>query len=225
MKKNMSSILVLMLAVCTMSLMQTHAAPLKKSCLKVHPLAEGDTDPEILQQYEQLCAKAARKDLNLQRKIKADIAQLYLDRGLHLKALQAVDQLSRGNYITRQLTDISFLAGVAISNHALNYMRTTEIRPLNEQTYAITKVFNDNVRLSQPVTVMPLRAEKDSGNKKKTVTTASKKTSSAKTRISAPVRSKAKEISNSNVIAKKTEPVVLPNVQSSSNPFGALRNN
>jgi len=104
-------------------------------------------------------------------------------------------------------------------------MRTTEIRPLNEQTYAITKVFNDNVRLSQPVTVMPLRAEKDSGNKKKKVTTASKKNSSAKTRISAPARNKAKEISSSNVVAKKTEPVVLPNVQSSSNPFGALRNN
>jgi len=221
----MSSILVLMLAVCTMSLMQTHAATLKKSCLKVHPLAKGDTDLEILQQYEQLCAKPARKDLHLQREIKADIAQLYLDRGLHLKALQAVDQLSRENYMTRQLTDISFLAGVAISNNAVTYMRTTEIRPLNEETYAITKVFNDNVRLSQPVTVMPLRTEKDSGNKKKTVTTASKKNSSAKTRISAPVRSKAKEISNSNVIAKKTEPVVLPNVQSSSNPFGALRNN
>ena len=164
-KKNMSSILVLMMAVCTMSLMQTHAATLKKSCLKAYPLANGDTDPEILQQYEQLCAKPTQKDLNLQREIKANIAQLYLDRGLHLKALQAVDQLNRENYTTRQLTDITFLSGVAISNKAVNYMRSTEIRPLTEETYAITKVFNDNVRLSQPVTVMPLRAEKNSSTK------------------------------------------------------------
>ena len=225
MKNNMSAVLVLMLTICTMSFMQTHAATLKKSCFKVHSLAEGDTDPEILQQYAQLCAKPARKDLNLQHEIKAHIAQLYLDRGQHLKALQAVDQLSRENYKTRQLTDISFVAGVAISNHAVNYMRTTEIRPLTEETYAITKVFNDNVRLSQPVTVMPLRAEKSSGSKKKTVTTASKKNSSTKTRTNTSVRSKAKETSSSNVVTKKTELVVIPNVQSSSNPFGTLRNN
>ncbi|MCK8640346.1 hypothetical protein M1L59_06420 [Acinetobacter schindleri] len=221
----MSSVLVLMLAVCTMIFMQTHAATLKKSCLKAYPLAAEDTDPEILQQYAQLCTKPARKDLNLQHEIKAHIAQLYLDRGQHLKALQTVDQLSRDNYTTRQLTDISFLAGVAISNHAVNYMRTTEIRPLTEETYTITKVFNDNVRLSQPVTVMPLRAEKSSSSKKKTVTTASKKNSSAKTRINAPVRSQTKETSSRNIVAKKIEPVVLPNVQSSSNPFGALRSN
>lgn len=224
MKNNMSSVLVLMLTICTMSFMQTHAATLKKSCLKAHPLAVEDTDPEILQQYAQLCAKPARKDLSLQHEIKAHIAQLYLDRGQHLKALQAVDQLNRENYTTRQLTDISFLAGVAISNHAVSYMRTTEIRPLTEEIYAITKVFNDNVRLSQPVTVMPLHSEKISGSKKKTVTTASKKNSSTKTRISAPSRNKAKETPSSNVVAKKTEPVVIPNVQSSSNPFGALRN-
>ncbi|WP_228206908.1 hypothetical protein [Acinetobacter sp. LoGeW2-3] len=221
----MSSVLVLMMAVCTMSFMQAHAAPLKKSCLKVYPLAEGDTDLEILQQYEQLCAKSAKKDLNLQREIKANIAKLYLDRGLHLKALQAVDQLSRENYTTRQLTDITFLAGVAISNKAVNYMRSTEIRPLTEETYAITKVFNDNVRLSQPVTVMPLRAENSSSSKKTTVTTASKKTSSTKTRSSAPVPTKAKEMTTSNVVAKKTEPVVTRIIQPTSNPFGALRNN
>ncbi|OAL80731.1 hypothetical protein AY607_03305 [Acinetobacter sp. SFA] len=223
MKKNMSSILVLMMAVCTMSLMQTHAATLKKSCLKAYPLANGDTDPEILQQYEQLCAKPTQKDLNLQREIKANIAQLYLDRGLHLKALQAVDQLNRENYTTRQLTDITFFSSVAISNKAVNYMRSTEIRPLTEETYAITKVFNDNVRLSQPVTVMPLRAEKNSSTKKQTVASSSKKSSSTKSRPSAPT--KAKETSTSNVVAKKNEPVVTRNVPPTSNPFGALRNN
>ena len=223
MKKNMSSILVLMMAVCTMSLMQTHAATLKKSCLKAYPLANGDTDPEILQQYEQLCAKPTQKDLNLQREIKANIAQLYLDRGLHLKALQAVDQLNRENYTTRQLTDITFLSGVAISNKAVNYMRSTEIRPLTEETYAITKVFNDNVRLSQPVTVMPLRAEKNSSTKKQNVVSSNKKSSSTKSRPSAPT--KAKEMSTSNVVAKKNEPIVTRNVPPTSNPFGALRNN
>lgn len=223
MKKNMSSILVLMMAVCTMSLMQTHAATLKKSCLKAYPLANGDTDPEILQQYEQLCAKPTQKDLNLQREIKANIAQLYLDRGLHLKALQAVDQLNRENYTTRQLTDITFFSSVAISNKAVNYMRSTEIRPLTEETYAITKVFNDNVRLSQPVTVMPLRAEKNSSTKKQTVASSSKKSSSTKSRPSAPT--KAKEMSTSNVVAKKNEPIVTRNVPPTSNPFGALRNN
>ena len=223
MKKNMSSILVLMMAVCTMSLMQTHAATLKKSCLKAYPLANGDTDPEILQQYEQLCAKPTQKDLNLQREIKANIAQLYLDRGLHLKALQAVDQLNRENYTTRQLTDITFFSSVAISNKAVNYMRSTEIRPLTEETYAITKVFNDNVRLSQPVTVMPLRAEKNSSTKKQNVVSSNKKSSSTKSRPSAPT--KAKEMSTSNVVAKKNEPVVTRNVPPTSNPFGALRNN
>lgn len=223
MKKNLSSILVLMMTVCTMSLMQAHAATLKKSCLKAHPLAEGETDPEILQQYAQLCAKPAQKDLNLQREIKANIAQLYLDRGLHLKALQAVDQLNRENYTTRQLTDITFLSGVAISNKAVNYMRSTEIRPLTEDTYAITKVFNDNLRLSQPVTAMPLRVEKNSSSKKQTVASSSKKSSSTRTRQSIPT--KAKETSTSNVVAKKNEPVVTRNVPPTSNPFGALRNN
>ncbi len=225
MKNNIRLILVLMMAVCTMSVMQTHAASLKKSCLKAYPLADGDTDLEILQQYEQLCAKSAQKDLNLQYGIKANLAQLYLDRGLHLKALQAVDQLRRENYTTRQLTDISFLAGVAISNNAVNYMRTTEIRPLTEETYAITQVFNDNVRLAQPVTVAPVRAENNSATKKQTVAAANKKTSSVKTRTSTPASAKAKATVTSTVTAKNTGPVVSRNVQSSSNPFGTLRNN
>jgi hypothetical protein len=64
--------------------------------------------------------------------------------------LQAVNLLREKNYQSPELTDVTFLAGIAISYNALNHMRSNENRTLDEQTYSPAKVLSDNIRYIQP---------------------------------------------------------------------------
>ncbi len=74
---------------------------MKKSCLKDYPLAVGDTDPEIIGFYNQLCDKKNKKNENLKNQIFVDIATKYQANGYNLKALQAVNHAARKELSSR----------------------------------------------------------------------------------------------------------------------------
>src|SRR5690606_574754 len=141
---------------------QTHAAELKKSCIKSYPQAKNDTDSTVIDLYQQLCDKTAKKNILLQQQLSTQnillqqqlstqIAKRYVEVGDHLKALNLIEQLHQQNYTHQDLTDLEFLAGVGISSQSLEQMRSTEVRALNDSTYPQAKSLSEHIYLAQPV--------------------------------------------------------------------------
>lgn len=123
---------------------------LKKSCIKDNPLADGDSDPELIGLYSQICDKKNKKNNEMMTDLHIQAAQKYQELGYSLKALQAVNQLRKQNINRQELTDVEFLAGIAVSQNALNQMRTIELRALSETSYAPAKKLAETVRFAQP---------------------------------------------------------------------------
>ena len=196
---------------------------IKKSCLKDYPLAVGDTDSEIIGFYNQLCDKKNKKDETLKNQLLTNIATKYQNNGYNLKALQVVDELRGRKFQSPELTDVTFLAGVAISYNALNNMRSNENRTLDETTYAPAKVFADNIRYIQPVSEKTNSAVKDTETDKPAAYKPRQTTQKPKKQAnSKPKQTQAKA---KKPVETTKKPVATTKKQASgSSPFDTLKN-
>lgn len=191
---------------------------LNKSCVKLYPLAAGDTDADLISLYTQMCDKNNRKNQALLSGLQIQIAQKYQAQGYNLKALQAVAQLRNQNISTPEMTEAEFLAGTAISQNALNHMRTVELHSLSEEAYQPAKVLADTIRFAQPVAQNRETVSENAYNKKKL----NKK---APPKIAAVKKTKAEAPKSAAVKAPKTNRTTAPAVKesaekaSNSSPF------
>ena len=219
MKKYISFISLFIFGTACLYLPQVHAAELKKSCIKVNPYAAGETDPTLIDLYQQLCDKSAKKNIPLQHELNTQIAKRYVELGSHLKALNLIDQLHRQQQYNQTLTDLSFMAGIAISSNALQQMRSTEVRALNETTYPQAKLLAENIQFAKPA-LAPVEFKSHTVSNTKN----SKKQTAASTKRSTTTSTKTKNVVKSAPI-KKTENISTRTNTASSNPFGSLKNN
>ena len=132
------------------------ANDLKRSCLKDNPLAVGETDPALLQIYAQACDKKNKDNVN---GYLAQAAQRFQQIGKNYKALQLVNELNSQQVQHSSLTDVKFLAGVAIANEALTQIREKEVRYLSDEGYAPAVAFSDAVRKAKPLAVIEDKKE------------------------------------------------------------------
>lgn len=199
---------------------------LKKSCIKDNPLADGDSDPELIGLYSQICDKKNKKNNELMTDLYIQAAQKYQELGYSLKALQAVNQLRKQNINRQELTDVEFLAGIAISQNALNYMRTVELRALTDTAYAPAKKLAETVRFAQPAPdSSELRALEKANKLKASKTYAYVKNSGAtqKIRSAGAVKTGSVKVAKaSKPAAGKAPPAVKTFNASSSSPFDSL---
>ena len=82
-------------------------------------MAIGDTDPELIDLYTQICDKKNYKNQEMITQLSIQIAQKYQTLGQNLKALQLIDSLRKRNIDSQEMTDITFLASIAISQNSL----------------------------------------------------------------------------------------------------------
>lgn len=125
---------------------------LKRSCIKDYPMVEGETNPELLAVYSQLCDKKNKDNKN---KLLVSAAEKFQQIGKNDKAIQIVNYLETQNIQSNELTDVKFLAGIGLASDALSKMRTREMRYLTEdKTYPVAKSFTDAVRQAMPAAVL-----------------------------------------------------------------------
>lgn len=191
---------------------------LNKSCIKLYPLAAGDTDADLISLYTQMCDKNNRKNQALLSGLQIQIAQKYQAQGYNLKALQAVAQLRNQNISTPEMTEAEFLAGTAISQSALNHMRTVELHSLSEEAYQPAKVLADTIRFAQPVVQNKETVSENAYNKKKSNKKAPPKTAAVKKNKAETPKSAAAKASKTN---RTTAPIVKESAGKTSNlsPF------
>lgn len=226
-KNNLGFIVLLISGMAQLCFAQTHAAELKKSCIKSYPQAKNDTDSTIIDLYQQLCDKTARKNMHLQQQLSTQIAKRYVEVGDHLKALNLIEQLHQQNYIHQNLTDLKFLAGIGISSQSLEQMRSTEVRALNEFTYPQAKSLTEHIYLAQPVAKFSESASTTARNSK-LKNTKNKPNNPVKQSLSQNKNKVSKSNLKNNTAAisnKKTESISTRTHTPSTNPFGSLNNN
>ena len=115
-------------------------------------MVEGETNPELLAVYSQLCDKKNKDNKN---KLLVSAAEKFQQIGKNDKAIQIVNYLETQNIQSNELTDVKFLAGIGLASDALNKMRTREMRYLTEdKTYPVAKSFTDAVRQAMPAAVL-----------------------------------------------------------------------
>ena len=132
------------------------ANELKRGCLKDNPLAVGETDSTLLQIYTQACDKKNKDNVN---GYLAQAAQRFQQIGKNYKALQLVNELNSQQVQHSSLTDVKFLAGVAIANEALTQIREKEVRYLSDEGYAPAVAFSEAVRKAKPLAVIEDKKE------------------------------------------------------------------
>ena len=114
-------------------------------------MVEGETNPELLAVYSQLCDKKNKDNKN---KLLVSAAEKFQQIGKNDKAIQIVNYLETQNIQSNELTDVKFLAGIGLASDALSKMRTREMRYLTEdKTYPVAKSFTDAVRQAMPAAV------------------------------------------------------------------------
>ncbi|NHB59150.1 hypothetical protein G9F32_14165 [Acinetobacter sp. 194] len=133
-----------------------HASELKKSCVKDNPIVAGETDPTLLGIFAQVCDKKNSSNKNAYL---VQAAQQFQKIGRNLKALQLVNQLNTQGFNHSSLTDVKFLASVAIANQAVNQIRNQEVRYLNEESYAAVTKLTDAVKNARPLSVIDVKEE------------------------------------------------------------------
>lgn len=188
---------------------------LSNKCIKAYPLVSGETDQNLLHLYMQLCDKKNKKDDVLKNQLSVQAAKRYQELGKNYKALQLVETLNAQNIQHSSLTDTQFLAGIAIANAALDYMRQEEMRYLSaDLTYPPAKNLSQSIQNSLPAP--------DTSDAKAVVLKTSKKT----TRKLAVTSSKktTKKVTTQQVKTKKVEKIqsVESLNKSNANPFNAL---
>jgi len=223
-KNNLGFIVLLISGMAQLCFAQTHAAELKKSCIKSYPQAKNDTDSTVIDLYQQLCDKTARKNILFQQQLSTQIAKRYVEVGDHLKALNLIEQLHQQNYTHQDLTDLEFLAGVGISSQSLEQMRSTEVRALNDSTYPQAKSLSEHIYLAQPVAKFSESASTTARNSK----VKNKPNNPVKQSLSQNKNKVSKSNLKNNTAAissKKTESISTRTPTPSTNPFGSLNNN
>ncbi|MCT9980770.1 hypothetical protein M2R48_20840 [Acinetobacter sp. I-MWF] len=152
MKNFIPYILVLGASLATTFVYADDEIKLKRSCIKDYPMVEGETNPELLAVYSQLCDKKNKDNKN---KLLVSAAEKFQQIGKNDKAIQIVNYLETQNIQSNELTDVKFLAGIGLASDALNKMRTREMRYLTEdKTYPVAKSFTDAVRQAMPAAVL-----------------------------------------------------------------------
>lgn len=150
-KYNFFLSLWVMLSISPLTFASEKNIELKRGCIKNYPLVRDETDPELLNIYRQLCDRKNNNNSELKHDLSIQAAQRFQVLGKNLKALQWVEELHRQNIHSRELTDVAFLAGIAISESNLQYMRNNEMRYLNaESTYPAAKKLSDHIQISLP---------------------------------------------------------------------------
>lgn len=125
---------------------------LKRGCVKDYPIVEGESDPELLKIYSQVCDKKNKENKN---SLLVSAATKFQQLGKNDKALQIVKSIESQNIQSNELTDVKFLAGIGIAYEALNKMRTSEMRYLTaDGTYPVAKNFTDAVKQAAPSSVL-----------------------------------------------------------------------
>ena len=152
MKNFIPYILVLGASLATTLVYADDEIKLKRSCIKDYPMVEGETNPELLAVYSQLCDKKNKDNKN---KLLVSAAEKFQQIGKNDKAIQIVNYLETQNIQSNELTDVKFLAGIGLASDALSKMRTREMRYLTEdKTYPVAKSFTDAVRHAMPAAVL-----------------------------------------------------------------------
>jgi hypothetical protein len=145
-------ILVLGASLATTLVYADDEIKLKRSCIKDYPMVEGETNPELLAVYSQLCDKKNKDNKN---KLLVSAAEKFQQIGKNDKTIQIVNYLETQNIQSNELTDVKFLAGIGLASDALSKMRTREMRYLTEdKTYPVAKSFTDAVRQAMPAAVL-----------------------------------------------------------------------
>lgn len=186
---------------------------LKKSCIKDYPEVVGESNPELLSIYSQLCDKKNKDNKN---SILILAAQKFQQMGKNNKAMQIVSYLETQNIQSNELTDVKFLSGIGLAHDALNKMRNNEMRYLSEDgTYPVAKSLSDAIKQAAPSSVLV--------EKQQEVNTATVKTSKS-TRPVRSVRSTKSSVRKAATPAKSTAPAKpKPTTNSANqNPFGKL---
>jgi hypothetical protein len=201
-------------------------AEISKSCIKAYPLAAGDTNAELIELYTQLCDKKNKQNVEQLTDFKIAIAQNYQEHGNNLKALQALNQLRSLNINTPKMTDIEFLAGTSISQHALNQMRSVELRPISESNYQPAKELAEAIRYAQPVISTKKETEYSEPLLKKR---SAKKTSASSTNSGSKKQkpdseknTAPKSLKTANAAVPTKEPILKASAASNASPFDAF---
>lgn len=197
---------------------------LKSKCIKQNPLADGQTDQALLAIYQQVCDKA-----NAQRSndLLAQAAMRMYELKQPLNALTLAKQLQQQNVRGATLTDVTFLASVAIANDALHQMRSNEMRYLsNELTYPPAKELSDNIRTALPAPdTTNIKAITEESLKQEAHNTGSRSINTrTKVRVTSPVRTKVvtpvkRQVAVTPTVVK--QPVTVQ--KTGANPFDSLK--
>ena len=202
---------------------ESEPVKLKKSCIKKNPLAEGQSDQELLSLFKQVCDNEdnAAQENNLLAKA----AMRFYQINQPVKAIELANQLQQKNVRGSLITDVLFLSSVSIANSSLQQMRSQEMRYLtNDLTYPPAKKLSENINNSMPAPdVMSFKNTVESNNfsdndrkstKRQTVTRARNNSyrSAPKKVVSAPVKTTS---------ASKPKPVSVVTKPANS-PFDPL---
>lgn len=187
---------------------------LKRSCLKDYPEVVGESNPELLSIYSQLCDKKNKDNKN---SFLIMAAQKFQQMGKNNKAIQIVSYLETQNIQSNELTDVKFLSGIGLAHDALNKMRNNEMRYLTEDvTYPVAKSFSEEIKHAAPSSVLVEKQQEVNTNIVKT----SKQTRS--TRYVRPTKSVRKAVApTKSATPAKSKPAATTS-SASQNPFGKL---
>lgn len=187
---------------------------LKRSCLKDYPEVVGESNPELLSIYSQLCDKKNKDNKN---SFLIMAAQKFQQLGKNNKAIQIVSYLETQNIQSNELTDVKFLSGIGLAHDALNKMRNNEMRYLTEDvTYPVAKSFSEEIKHAAPSSVLVEKQQEVNTNIVKT----SKQTRS--TRYVRPTKSVRKVVApTKSATPAKSKPAATTS-SASQNPFGKL---
>ncbi|RZG46474.1 hypothetical protein EXU28_09285 [Acinetobacter wuhouensis] len=187
---------------------------LKKSCIKDYPVVAGETSPELLSIYAQVCDKKNKDNKDM---LLVSAAEKFQQLGKNDKALQLVNFLEGQNIQSTTLTDVKFLAGISLAKDALNKMINTEVRYLTEdKTYPVAKSFVDAVKSAAPAAILVEKQESQASSVTKTTKPA--KVKPAKTlRPTTPTRAVT------TVAPSVKPPKAQPATSAPKNPFGDLK--
>lgn len=196
---------------------------LKRKCLKQHPLAENQTDQVLLGIYQQACDKKNAASVN---DLLAQAAMRMYELKQPMNALSLATHLQKQNVRSTTLTDVTFLAGVAIANEAVEHMRSSEMRYLSHDvTYPPAKELMNNIHVAyQTPVASKYKANTDDESSKKEIRNTS--THNKKRRSTKSTRKTA-----TSVAPVKRQTAVTPTVSKQSNvvqkvgsnPFVSLR--
>lgn len=226
--------LTIILSVSSFALASQKPIELKKGCIKDYPIIADETDPDLLNIYSQICDKKNKKSIALQHQLSIQAAQKFQAIGKNLKALQLVESLGKQNVQSSEITDVSFLAGIAIAENSLQHMREQEMRYLKaDSTYPAAKQLSDHIQLSLPEPDMSdAKAVKVSSmkQKKSVKKIANKRVSDQRTTYKELQASRAKNINIQSKPVKKTTTNTMtvnrsPGSSSTagSSPFASLK--